>query len=445
MSEKNRPNIVLILTDQQSATMMHCAGNQYLRTPTLDAIADCGVRFERAYCTNPVCIPSRFSLMTGRMPSAIGMRRNEDTSTLDPIPESIKKEGLGYLVRKAGYEAVYAGKQHLPRMKAEDLGFICLDTDERDHLAETTAEYVREARDKPFLLVASFINPHDICYMAIRDFAKTEQEKKLIARGVTEVATLDKALKIPAGISREDFFANHCPPVPANFEPQENEPEAIRLFLANRPFKEKARAHYTEEQWRMHRWAYLRLTEFVDAQIGKLWRAICESPTAENTVVIFTSDHGDMDSAHRMEHKTAFYDEASRIPLIIARPTEKGRGRVNDTHLVSNGLDLVPFICDLAEAKVPADLAGRSVRPLMQQSAPTEWRTFLPLESEIGYMVMDNRYKYMRFDKGKHNEQLIDLQLDNGEMRNAIADSIHQEALEELKRQFAETFIPGKV
>ncbi|MFC1607254.1 sulfatase-like hydrolase/transferase, partial [Candidatus Latescibacterota bacterium] len=83
---KSPPNILVIMTDQQSATMMGCAGNRYVSTPAMDRLAASGVRFERAYCTAPVCVPSRFSMMTGRMPSEIGMRNNE-VSHIEKIPD----------------------------------------------------------------------------------------------------------------------------------------------------------------------------------------------------------------------------------------------------------------------------------------------------------------------------------------------------------------------
>lgn len=424
------------MTDQQSATMMSCAGNAFLNTPTMDAIADCGLRFDRAYCTDPVCIPSRFSLMTGRMPSAINMRSNYLEGVTDPIPEHIIRNGLGHLLRAAGYETTYAGKEHFPRMNAADLGFDYIEKDERELMAAVTADYVRKPKDKPFCLVASFINPHDICYMAIRDFANTEHSHRLIEKGKVEIATLDEALKLPQDMSREEFLAKRCPPLPPGFEIQAEEPGAIAIMQKDLPFKAQARATYTEEQWRMHRWAYIRLTETVDHQIGKLWEAIKEMPDADNTIVIFTSDHGDMDSAHRMEHKTAFYDEACRIPLIIACPGARGRAAVDRTHLVSNGLDLLPTVCDFAGAEIPPDLDGMSMRPLYEDDADAGWRSYLNVESEIGYMVMDDRYKYMRFDEGDNAEQLINLQDDPHETRNAINDPESAMVLAELREEY---------
>ncbi len=159
------------------------------------------------------------------------------TAEIGAIPEDIRKQGLGFQMRAAGYEAAYAGKVHLPKMSAQDVGFDCFCRDERNELAAACAEFVRKDRDRPFCLVASFINPHDICYMAIRDAAETEQEKGLVARGAVECATLDEALLRPDGMDEETFFARCCPPLPPNFEPQADEPEAISMMLNARPFR----------------------------------------------------------------------------------------------------------------------------------------------------------------------------------------------------------------
>ena len=442
-----RPNILIILTDQQNAKMMSCAGNRYLQTPAMDSLASSGVRFERAYCCDPVCTPSRFSLMTGRMPSEIGLRSNDD-SHIDSIPNNIKQQGLGYLLKSAGYETVYGGKVHLPKMKAEDVGFDYICQDERDELASVCAEYIKQERNNPFLLVASFINPHDICYMAIRDFADTEHAKGLIRRGTEEIATLDKALQIPEGVTHEEFLKNYCPPLPPNFEPQKDEPEAINLMITKRPFRKKAREQWTKQRWRMHRWAYKRLTEMVDAQIGKVLNALRESGKENDTIVILTSDHGDMDSAHRLEHKTTFYEEASNIPLISRWPGVIPTGIVDNKHLISNGLDLIPTLCDFAGIDIPEDLKGLSFRKIAEAKEPVKWRSSLPVESEIGRMVVTQKYKYMLYDDGKNNEQLIDIQENPFEIRNDAVDIKNKNILSQHRTIFKETFshyCPAKI
>jgi len=117
--------------------------------------------------TNPVCLPSRFSLFTGRYPSAVGVRHNG--SRPDNRVNEMPRLALGTLLRQAGYRTVYGGKVHLPGPMAniENCGFELLTKDERDELARAAAGFLRQKHDRPFFLVTSFINPHDICYMAI--------------------------------------------------------------------------------------------------------------------------------------------------------------------------------------------------------------------------------------------------------------------------------------
>jgi len=435
----NRPNILLIITDQQSATMMGCAGNRYLQTPAMDSLAESGLRFQRAYCCNPMCGPSRFSLMTGRLPSEADIR-NHDDSHIESISAHITEQSLGWMLRRTGYATAFGGKFHMPKqMRPEDIGFDTISTDQRDELTEDCIHFLNEERDAPFFLVASFINPHDICYMAIQDSAATDQERGLLERGVTELAALNEALQLPDGMDEETFYADICPPLPENFEPQTDEPEAIRQMQTRSPFKGKARARWDERRWRLHRWAYHRLTERVDAQIGRVLDGLRASGQRENTLVIFTSDHGDMDAAHRMEHKTAFYEEAAHIPLILSWPGMIEPGTV-DAGLVSNGLDLLPTLCDYAGVDAPSDIAGQSLRPLAEGRHPEAWRTALPVESEIGRMIVTDRFKYMRYDEGEDREQLIDLITDPGEMRNAIGDAGTQKVLEALRHRFDEVF-----
>ena len=436
---RRRPNILVILTDQQSATMMSCAGNKYLHTPAMDGLAQSGVRFERAYCADPVCVPSRFSLMTGRMPGKIGLRSN-DSKHINSIPDMFKENALGNLFKRAGYDTAYGGKVHLPKMNAEDIGFDYICKNERDELARVCADYVKQPRENPFLLVASFINPHDICYMALRDFAKAEREKRIVSRGVTEIEKLDLALELPNGVSRDEFFEKYCPPLPNNFASQQDEPEAIKWLLSQRKFRQQARHNWTEQRWREHRWAYCRLSEMVDPQIGNLLNAQKKRGQAENTIVVFTSDHGDMDAAHKLEHKTAFYEEACRIPLIINGPGITKKGFINNEHLVSNGLDLIPTLCDFAGIEVPTGLKGKSLRPLVERKKTVPWRSALPVESELGKMIVTKRYKYMRYDKGKNEEQLIDLQKNPGEMQSVTNDPDKKEILLKHRKLFNEIY-----
>ncbi len=425
-----RPNIVFIMTDQQHAGMLGCAGNPHLRTPALDRLAAAGVRFERAYACNPVCVPSRFSLQTGRMPSAIGMRSNEGRL---PVDRQLCEQSLGPLLRAAGYHCVYGGKDHLPAQMSQFVmsqGYEKLTADARDDLAEACVRFLRQSHDRPFLLFASFINPHDVCYMAINDFARSQGRP--VAGNVDSRHCEQVLERARRGGDLSAFIREHCPPLPANLDIPAGEPEGITLdYVDPVPFRRYARQQWSGEMWRLHRWLYARLTEEVDGQIGRVLEALREAGLEEKTLVIFTSDHGDMDSAHRLEHKSVLYEESVRIPLVLAWKGVIASGRVDREHLVSNGLDLLPTICDYAGVPAPAGLPGRSLRPLLERTEGAGWRDHIVVESQNGRMVRTERYKYCVYEHGQRREMLIDIEKDPGEMKN-LADAA--ERAEELNR-----------
>ena len=445
-----RPNIIFITTDQQSASMMSCAGNTWLKTPAMDYMARNGVRFTRAYCTDPVCSPARVSWMTGRFAGAFkddkGMPviENDGSMRIREIPEEVRQTTLAAFLMKAGYELIYGGKQHLPPpLAADSLGFRVITNNDRDGLVALAIKEIRARHEKPYYMQVSLINPHDICYMAIRYFASSSEEKAIIENGRIECATLDKALQKPSGVSDDEFFAKYCPPLPPNFEPQVGEPEAIKSLLIRRPFRENAREKFSENDWRMHRWAYCRLTESVDNQIQAILDAIKETGQENNTLIIFSSDHGDMDAAHRMEHKTALYEESANIPFVVMWKGHIPGGKVDSTHLVSNGIDLLPTVCDYAGIQGTADPRGRSLRPLLEGKGST-WRETLGVESEIGRMVVSkDKLKYIKYDAVGIEEQLLDLNRDPYEKTQFANDPGYQEILGNLRKAFEMEWFPG--
>lgn len=421
-----RPNVLLIFTDQQQAGMLSCTGNRWLKTPAMDSLAQTGARFERAYCVNPVCVPSRTGMLTGYMPSRFGVQTNRGNTRL---PADIEKQAMGWLFRNAGYETAYGGKVHVPS-KITDCGFDVLTGNERDKLATECVAFLKRPHDKPFLLVASFINPHDICFVNFAEDKPAKaapSEKKLNAEvpdggALAAKATAAAALKRPAGVTEEEFFAKHCPPLPSNFE------------ASNNP---KTR-HWSVEQWRQYGWAYCRLTEQVDRQIGQVLQALRDAGLEENTVVVFTSDHGEMDGAHGLIAKSVFFEEAVRVPFIVSLKGVTKPGLVNNQHLVSSGLDLIPTLCDFAGIKPPAALLGRSVRALTEGRAVQEWRPYVVSETEGGRMVCSGRYKYCVYAKGERREQLVDLEKDPGEMKNFVADPEYADVLARHRQYLCE-------
>lgn len=426
-----RPNIILIYTDQQHANMMSCAGNPYVNTPAMDYLAENGMRFTRAYTVNPVCVPARIGMMTGRFPSAFRdkngnlVRENRGGSgAFGGASQEVLKTTLPAFVKSSGYDLFYGGKVHLPGdLNPAQNGFTVYEKHPKMPLAEASAKIIRDRKpgDKPFLMWANFISPHDICYMALRDYRVSDMGKPPKNKGLEEtdlVALMDRASKIDPA----EFFEKHCPPLPPNFEAQEGEPAAIAAYLGIRKFKEEARKNYTEEDWRLHRWLYARLTEQVDSEIQVILDALRESGQEENTLVIFTSDHGDMDGAHRIEHKTALYEESANVPFLAMWRGQIPAGVVNSNDLVSTGLDFLPTVADYAgNPNGKADPRGRSLRPLFE-GKNEGWRETLGVESQIGWMVVDNEgHKLIEYDypyNGKTETQLLDLKADPYEMRH---------------------------
>lgn len=434
-----KPNILWIMTDQQNYKMMSCAGNPWIKTPNMDYLAQEGVRFTEAYCTNPVCLPSRFSLLTGHYPGDIGLKSNEYYSEVERLPEQLLADGLGKKLKEAGYEAVYGGKEHLPHMCARDLGFDYICSDERGELADTCAEYIQSFKEeKPFAMVASFINPHDICLMAISDFAGQSgpAEQMLAKELVVETETVHEAMKLPEGMHPDVFYGSLCPPLPENYEPAADEPEAIKILQEQRRFKKLAREQYTDERWRLHRWAYGKLTEKADAQIGRLLCALKDSGKWEDTVIIFTSDHGDMDASHKMEHKTALYQESCRVPLIIKGIS--GPQNAVSSSLTVNGLDLICTIMDYAGIEKPEHLEGISLKAEAEGedgvTSGISEREAVIVESEFGIAAAGRNGKYVRYSCGKNNEQYYDLEVNPGEAYNQITEEKYREAAGRLKQ-----------
>ncbi|PQJ30744.1 sulfatase [Nonlabens arenilitoris] len=439
--KEKRPNIIYVYVDQLSANMMSNAGNDYLKTPALDYIAHNGIRFTRAYTTNPVCSPARVSLMTGRFPSYFKddkeneVRENRGSMMIPTVTDEVKRTTIAAHLKKANYDLYFGGKEHLPKsLTPAALGFNKFSNDERGELVKKAADIIKENHENPYFMVVSLINPHDICYMALREKATSKNDAILLKRAKVELATLDKAMKIPEGVSKEEFYASYCPPLPVNYEPQIDEPRAVKNLIDNRPFRKNAREHFTDQDWKHHRYAYHRLTEVMDKEIQVLLDAIKNSGQEENTLIIFSSDHGDMSASHRMEHKSTLYEESANIPFMAMWKGHIPKGQINEKNLISNGLDLLPTICDYAGIEGVSDHRGRSLQPLFQ-GEDVSWRETLGVESEIGKMVVDQHgFKYMRYDVDGIEEQLLNLDLDPFETTHFTDDLRFKSDLERLRK-----------
>ena len=419
---KGKPNILFIMTDQQHAGMMSCAGNKWLKTPALDAMAKDGIRFEKAYSANPVCVPSRISMATGVMPCRLGADDNHTGSAIKQLPPEVDANSMGKLLKRAGYDTFYGGKVHMCRsLVPRNAGYDEYYRDSRDELPTACVEFIRRKRDKPFFAVASFINPHDICFA---HKAHTGQKSNVMD-------LYQKAAALPL---------DELPPLPTNYGIQQNEPSAIQAHLSARATTPTStmREEYDEKAWRINRWIYHRLTERVDGEIGRILNGLKKAGLEDNTLIIFTSDHGNMDASHRLASKGMFYEESVGVPFILKFKGSIPDGQTDRKHLVSTGLDILPTICDYAGIDIPEHLLGRSLRPVAEGETVDDWRTYVASENDYTRMIRSQRYKYCAFDDPDSKESLVDMENDPGEMRNLVDDREFQKVLAEHRRLLAD-------
>ena len=147
-----------------------------------------------------------------------------------------------------------------------------------------------------------------------------------------------------------------------------------------------------------------------------------------------------MNASHHLEHKSVLYEEASRVPFIVSWKGVTKPGLVDNEHLVSTGLDLIPTLCDFAGIPIPAALKGHSVRALAEGRAPTSWRDTLVVENGNSRMLRTARYKYVVYATGARPEMLTDMVADSGEMKNLALDPAFAPVLEEHRRLLKEWY-----
>lgn len=384
----NKPNIIFIHVDQLKQSAIGAQGCDRVQTPWIDQIMNAGVRFEQSYAACPVCIPARTAWYTGLEPEQSGITENGRWINRDQV--DVTELGT-WLKDRAGYDCFYMGKWHIA-IRPQECGFKQL------HASHHVGEYgdtalSRAAEDfllnhtgeKPFFLSVGLLNPHDICYWSWP--------------------------YSPGKIGLANEISAELPSLPPNF------------------IADSEKADWNELEWRFYAHAYFRFIEMVDQEIGRIYRAFQRSPQKDNTVFIFSSDHGQASGEHGFLTKGTPYEHSLRVPLVFIDP--QAAPRRDSDHLIS-GLDLAPTLCDYAGAPALPGSNGKSMKPLVQ-GQKTEWRGWMATTSPLlrHRIILKGDYKLIYTRKGGRVE-LFNLADDPYEMNDLSRNPESKAVLDEL-------------
>ncbi len=411
-------NILLILTDQHTIRALSCLDWPGVSTPHLDRLAAEGLRFETSVCPAPVCGPARASFVNGLFPTQHGLRYNHDPAYADD--DEHRKWSFADGLRQAGIAPYWIGKWHAsefyPETESRIHGFDYLPivhdsnkaygADVDDLVADRAEAFLASPPDHPFFLAVSLHNPHDICMWI----------------GGTDHPGLQALSE-----------GGDAPPLPANHTIPEGEPEFIRMGRQRDHYgAEMSRTPaWTEAEWQDYLRAYNRLVEHADRNIGRVLDALDEAGLSDDTLVVFTSDHGEGCAAHKMVVKLSLYEEVAGVPLLCRWPGRIPAGSVCRSH-VASGVDLAPTFMDATGQPTPPDIAGDSFWPqLLDPECPGRASALVQLHPDPKRPELEARLlrtkdaAYMAFSHGDKRELLFDMRVDPGQLMDLSGSAAH--------------------
>lgn len=438
---QSRPNLLFIMADQMSASALPVYGNHIVKTPHLERLAKGGVVFDSAYCNSPLCAPSRFVLMTGRLPAKIGAYDNAAELPAD-VPT------YAHYLRKAGYKTALSGKMHFcgpdqlhgfeERLTSDiypaDFGWAvnwdepekrptwyhdmssvtqagpCVRSNQLDYDDEVgflaqrfLYDQVRSTDNRPFCLTVSMTHPHDP-YTIPEEYWNRYQ---------------DADIELPR----------------VQLDESERDPHSKRL----RALYQADITDLSDADIRNARRAYYGAISYVDDQIGALLDTLKATGLDENTVILFSGDHGDMLGERGLWYKMSWFEDSARVPFIVYAPDRYKAGRVSDS--VST-LDLLPTLVEMATGEV-ADLAtpieGRSLVPhLTDKAGHDEVIGEYMGEGTVAPVMMIRRGDWKFIYSPADPDQLYNLSNDPDERTNLTTDPDYAGVLQPLREEAAE-------
>ncbi|MCZ7647529.1 MAG: sulfatase-like hydrolase/transferase [Planctomycetota bacterium] len=449
MPSIQRPNLLVLLSDQHNPRYLGCAGHPVVRTPNLDRLAREGMRFPHAYCPAPLCGPSRMSFVASRYPTSTGAWSNGhilssgipswahalgaagyETALIGRMDFRGSDQRHGFELRPLGeYNARHPGaplpggpidKRYPSEVDAaarEGGDHVGIGRTHRhlfdERVAEAACAFLKERAGggaRPFAAVVGFVQPHPPLY------APRELFEYYRARVEPFEIPPEELAAQPPSIAAHRRRRGFDPPL---------RPERLRLALA----------------------AYCALVEFVDALIGRVLEALDRAGLAENTLVLYTSDHGDMTGAHGMWAKSCYYEQSAGVPFLARLPGAIPAGRACPAF--ANLVDVGPTLIEFGGAEALPSADGRSLAPWLRGETPPGWldETFsMFVDKKSGSpsaMVRRGKWKLWKYDDGTP-ASLFDLEADPGEIRDVAARPEHAGIRDELLRRLMARWDPAR-
>lgn len=430
------PNILFIISDEHNAGVLGCYDNNIVQTPVLDTLARRGVTFENCYCNSPLCVPSRLSFTSGKYISRVGAWSNSCWLPTADYPS------LARILNAVGYESFLCGKMHYDGTRR--YGFTEIGGNMNNSFKKGTGN--RRAADN--LTPKDGISNRFEKFYTAEDSGVLTHDRKVTA-GTMEFLKNRKASDKPFFLIA-GYLAPHFPLiVPERYwQPYEGKvpmPEIPAGHLESQPLNYKhLRIAFNVEDVpddivRKGRELYYGLTQWLDNEIGKVLIALEDSEVADDTVVIYTTDHGENMGEHGLWWKNCMYEHASHVPLIVSWPN-RWKGGQRRTKVCSL-LDVNQTIAELTVAKVPVDWNGESMVRWLD-NPKTNWKDWAISEYYAhniasGYaMLRMGRYKYVYHtppDAGQRAErEIYDLSQDPGEFNNLASNPAHSDRLKTM-------------
>lgn len=431
-----KPNVLFLICDDLNCDL-GCYGHPQVKSPNIDQLAKQGVRFQNAYCQFPLCGPSRASFMTGLYPDQTLIHRNA-IYIREHVPNV---QTMSQMFRKHGYFATRVGKIYHYNVPKH------IGTSGHDDPYSWNQTFNPRGRDvddedKIFSLTPGSFGG-TLSWLAAEG-TDAEQTDGIAAKIAIQQLKKHAAQKTPFFMA-VGLFRPHTPYVapkkyfdmyPTN---KINVPQVPEGYLDTIPLparksllRKKNQVNLPDKLARQAIQAYYASITFADAQIGHILAALKETGLDDNTIVVFTSDHGYHMGEHGYWQKTTLFENAAHVPLIIAGPgvTAKGQTTLSPAEMV----DFYPTLAELCGLKAPASISGVSQVPTLKDTSTSSRKAALTQYAN-GYSIRTPGYRYTEWgEAGKEGVELYDHKTDTAEMKNLSDDPGTKQLREELSQ-----------